>query len=76
MALIDLKTKQNELHELTALCDKQKDTGKPPEDSESVSSANTEERVTYGDKDSSQTDVSSEIHISVIWNRASLVLLC
>ncbi len=66
VALMDLKAKRDELQELTALCDKKKYLGKPSDDSESVSSANAEERVTYGDKDSSQTDVSSEIHISVI----------
>jgi len=66
MALMDLKTKRNELNELTALYDKQKYTGKPSGVAENVSSANVEKRVSYGDKDSVQTDVASEIHINVI----------
>ena len=66
MALMDLKAKRNELQELTALYDKQKYTGKPSDDSESVSSANVEKRVSSSDKDSAQTDGSSEIHINVI----------
>ncbi len=66
MAVMDLKTKQKELHELTELYDKQKYTGKPSDDSENVSSADEEKRVSYVDKDSDPTDVSSEIHINVI----------
>jgi len=66
MAAMDLKTKQNELHELTELYEKQKYTGKLSDDSENVSSADVEKRVSYGDKDSDPTDVSSEIHINVI----------
>jgi len=66
MALMDLKTKRNELNELTALYDKQKCTGKPSADAENVSSANVEKPFSYGDKDSSQENISSEIHINVI----------
>jgi chromosome segregation ATPase len=64
-ALIDLKTKENELQELSALYDK-KYADKPSDDSAGVSSVKVEKNATYGDKDSAQTDVSSEIHISII----------
>ncbi len=66
MALMDLKTRRNELQELTALYDKEKYTGQLSNDFESDTLANTEKGVSYGDSDSSQADVSSEIHINVI----------
>ncbi|MDM8539566.1 hypothetical protein QUF90_00625 [Desulfococcaceae bacterium HSG9] len=65
-ALMELKTKQNELKELTALYEKQKYAAKPSNKSESASSANVKKHANYSEKDSAQADVSSEIHISVI----------
>jgi len=66
MALMDLKTKRNELNELTALYDTQKYTGKQSNKAKSGSSANAKEPIRYGDKDSAQAGVSSEIQINVI----------
>lgn len=64
-ALMNLKTKQDELKELTELYDK-KYAEKPLYDSTDTSPAKMEKRVTDDDQGSNKTDGSSEIHISVI----------